>query len=348
MAVKKKVLIFACGAVVAGIVLLAYEIFLPHTAFRGKKEVIVAPGMGSRVIGGLLKKEGFIGSRWAFVFYVSARGEAPRLKPGEYVFFETAAIPDIARDLVVGSARERAITIPEGWSTSDIARYFAEQNIAPASAAQSFFAHPPEQMIRAVSFLAARPPAGSLEGYLFPDTYRVFDDATLESIALKMLDNFDRKLTPDLRQEIARQRKTIADVVIMASLLEKEVVLDNDRAIAAGILWKRLDAGIPLQVDATVVYAKTQLGSGASKLGGGARKNGKISLADTNIDSPYNTYKYRGLPQGPISNPGLSAIRAAVYPKSSPYLYYLSAPDGRTIFSRTLEEHNTAKAKYLR
>ncbi|MFY9462813.1 MAG: endolytic transglycosylase MltG, partial [Candidatus Sungiibacteriota bacterium] len=107
------------------------------------------------------------------------------------------------------------------------------------------------------------------------------------------------------------------------------------------VLWKRLNAGIPLQVDATIAYAKLQITN--YKL----QKNIKISAVDKKINSPYNTYKYRGLPAGPIANPGLSAIRAAIYPKQSPYLYYLSAPDGRTIFSRTLDEHNAAKIKYL-
>jgi UPF0755 protein len=104
--------------------------------------------------------------------------------------------------------------------------------------------------------------------------------------------------------------------------------------LVSGILWKRLEQGMPLQVDATVTFIT-------------GKKTVKVTRSDLGIDSPYNTYKYRGLPQGPIANPGLAAIRAAVYPQKSPYLYYLSAPDGRTVFSRTLEEHNQAKARYL-
>ena len=121
----------------------------------------------------------------------------------------------------------------------------------------------------------------------------------------------------------------------MASLIEKEVISDNDRALVSGILWKRIDNGIPLQVDATVTYII-------------GKKTTKISIEETKIDSPYNTYAYKGLPIGPIANPGLSAIHAALYPKSSSYLYYLSASDGTTIYSRTFEEHNKAKVKYLR
>jgi len=152
---------------------------------------------------------------------------------------------------------------------------------------------------------------------------------------MKMLANFDEKITPDLRKEITKQKKTIFEIITMASLIEKEVAMDEDRAIVSGILWKRIKLGIPLQVDATITYIT-------------GKNNTKISLNDTKINSPYNTYKYRGLPPGPIANPGIAAIRAAIFPKSSPYLFYLSAPDGRTIFSKTLEEHNTAKTRYLR
>jgi len=320
---------------------LTYEIYLSHTTFRGKKEVVVAQGLGSRAIGALLKQEGVISSKWAFVMYVSLRSEASSLKPGRYEFLDNATIPEIARDLIAGAAREHAITIPEGWTSRDIARFFAEQNIAPEDTAMQFLAHPPEDFVRRFVFLSELPRGAGLEGYLFPDTYRVFDSAALQDIAAKMLENFDRKMALDLRAEISRQKKTIFEIITMASLIEKEVASDQDRAVVSGILWKRLSAGIPLQVDATVVYVRNHRSEIINRVS-------KISLTDKKIDSPYNTYRYRGLPPGPIANPGLSAIRAAIYPKPSSYLYYLSAPDGRTIFSRTLDEHNAAKAKYLR
>ena len=343
-----KIVAAACALLIVGIAALAYEIHLPHTEFRGKKEIVIAQGIGSRSIGALLKEEGVIASKWAFVSYVSLRGEASGLKPGRYIFFETAAIPDIALDLVAGASREREITIPEGWNSGDIAAYLGGEGAGDAEAARRLFTYPPRALLARFPSLADMPVSAGLEGYLFPDTYRVFQDAELEGIVVKMLENFGRRLTPGLREEIARQKKKIFEIITMASLVEKEVVSEEDRAIVSGILWKRLDAGIPLQVDATIAYAKTQLGNEVSKLKGGVRGNGKISLADTKIESPYNTYKYRGLPPGPIANPGLSAIRAAIYPKKSPYLYYLSASDGRTISSRTLEEHNAAKEKYLR
>ena len=150
-----------------------------------------------------------------------------------------------------------------------------------------------------------------------------------------MLQNFDAKFSNDLRQETLHQNHTTFEIITIASLIEKEVASDSDRALVSGILWKRMKLNIPLQVDATVLYARP-------------KRIGKVTLADTKINSPYNTYRYTGLPPAPIANPGLSAIRAALYPKKSPYLYYLSTPDGKTIFSKTREEHNRAKAKYLK
>ena len=329
---------------------LVYEIYLPHPAFTGAKRVEIMPGMGSRVIAALLKKQGVISSKWAFVAYVSLRGQASQLKPGTYHFFDTETIPQISSELIQGVNNEELIIIPEGWSTRDIAEYFRERGIGAGGDPADFFAHPPLDLIKKFSFFAGMPAGAGLEGFLFPDTYRIFHDAILRDIAEKMLENFDRKLTPDLRAEIARRKKSIFEIITMASLIEKEVASDTDRTMVSGILWKRLDAGIPLQVDATVVYAKQQATSdkGQGTRGKKQENKTKISLEDTKINSPYNTYRFGGLPPGPIANPGLSAIRAAVYPNQSAYLYYLSAPDGHSIFSKTLDEHNAAKAKYLR
>ena len=296
------------------IIFFAYEIRIPHTAFHGTKQIEIVPGLGSRKIGELLKHEGLIRSKWAFVTYVSLRGEASYLKPGAYAFKDNATIPAIAHDLISGAA-ELSITIPEGWTSKEIAAYLDQQSITPTK-----------------DFEKA---SAGLEGYLFPDTYRFFKHTPVEQVVIKMLQNFDAKFSNDLRQETLHQNHTTFEIITIASLIEKEVASDSDRALVSGILWKRMKLNIPLQVDATVLYARP-------------KRIGKVTLADTKINSPYNTYRYTGLPPAPIANPGLSAIRAALYPKKSPYLYYLSTPDGKTIFSKTREEHNRAKAKYLK
>lgn len=334
---QKKILGMALVFSLLFLVLVANEIYRPHTAFSDSKSVEVPAGLGSRKIAELLKKEGVIRSKWTFVIYVSLKGQATSLKPGTYAFGRYT-IPEIVRDLVQGGPSERTITIPEGWSLKDIGEYFEKENIF--SGADFRTAAKSQKWQEEFDFLKDKPTISSLEGYLFPDTYRIFQNADAEEVIIKMLNNFGRKLSSELRAEISRQQKTIFEIVIMASLIEKEVSSDEDRALVSGVLWKRLEKGIGLQVDATITYILAQRQKTKDQ-------SGRISIEDTKIDSPYNTYKYRGLPKGPIANPGLSAIKAAIYPKDSPYLYYLSAPDGRTIFSKTLDEHNLAKAKYL-
>jgi UPF0755 protein len=189
-------------------------------------------------------------------------------------------------------------------------------------------------------FLKQASAISGLEGYLFPDTYYMFKNARSEDITDVFLQNFDKKITQEIRDDITRSKKNLHDIIIMASLIEREVISDEDRKMVSGILWNRLRIGIPLQVDATISYVKKQYNIASAP-------SGRISHTDLLLQSPYNTYLHRGLPAGPIGNPGLSAIMAAIHPTPSIYLYYLSTPDGRTIFSRTLEEHNKAKHKYL-
>jgi UPF0755 protein len=150
-----------------------------------------------------------------------------------------------------------------------------------------------------------------------------------------MLDNFDVKLTDDLRQEIKRQKKTIFEVMTMASLIEKEVKSYQDKQMVSGIFWKRLNARVSIDSCASISYI---LGEDKKQ----------YSYDDTRTPSPFNTYINAGLPLGPISNPGIESIKAAIYPKDSAFWYFLSAPDGKTIFSKTFAEHNIAKAKYLK
>lgn len=321
--------------IVIATIALGYEIRTPHTAFSGTKKIEIAPGLGSRKIGVLLKQEGIIRSKWAFVTYVSLRNEASDLKPGIYAFNDRATIAEIAKGIIAGGA-ELTITIPEGWTAKEIGAYLDRQGIVRQQDFETITGpNAPLIFLETLAFFKEKPAHGGLEGYLFPDTYRFYTGTPAQDVAIRMLENFDGKFADELRKETLRQHRTIHEVITMASLIEKEAALDADREIVSGILWKRLNLGIPLQVDATLVFIT-------------GRKNAKVLYADTAIDSPYNTYKYKGLPKGPIANPGLSAIHAALHPKASPYLYYLSAPDGHIIFSRTLKEHNIAKAKYIK
>ena len=182
-------------------------------------------------------------------------------------------------------------------------------------------------------FLLSKPRNLDLEGYLFPDTYRIFRDASIKDVVQRTLNNFDQKLTPELRNEIERQGKTIHDIITLASILEKEVSTDYDRAMVADIFYKRIKIGMPLQADSTVNYVT-------------GKSESRSTIIDTKTDDPYNTYKYKGLPPGPICNPSLSAIKAAIYPKANNYYYFLTTPDGQVIYSQTHDQHVAAKAKY--
>jgi UPF0755 protein len=232
---------------------------------------------------------------------------------------------EIASKMANGDVIRDRIVIFEGWGTNDIGKYLESRDICKQD---YFISLTKKDYSDKFNFLGDKPKNVNLEGYLFPDTYEIAKQETCEDILSAMLANFGQKLTPALRTEIKNQKKSIFDIVTMASMIEKEVKSLDDKKIVSGILWKRIAIGMPLQLDATIVYITG---------------NPKVSTKDTQINSPYNTYKYYGLPKGPISNPGIDSITAAIYPTQTNYLYYLT--DGKTIFSETLEQHNTAKAK---
>lgn len=280
--------------------------FPKNSGLTEEKLFLIEKGQNLFQIAKNLEKEGLIKNRFFFDFYVIIKSAQNKLQAGEYYLNPSMDIAEIAKKIISGDVAKIVVTIPEGFTVKQI-----EER------------------------LGLKLPGENLEGFLFPDTYQFPLRVTGEEVVKKMKDNFEKKLTKELREEIKRQGKTIFEIVTMASLLEKEVKTKEDKELVSGILWKRLKNKIPLQVDATIIYIT-------------GKKTTKISIEETKIDSPYNTYKYLGLPKGPICNPGLESILAAIYPKDSDYWYYLSTPEGKTIFSKTLEEHNLAKVRYLK
>lgn len=328
--------------------LIWQSIYLPKD-FTNKENFLFAikKGEGGKDIASRLERQSIIKSGLVFRLYAFSKDKARELKAGAYLLSPSMSIPKIIEKIAGGDVVKEKITIIEGWDLRDIARELENNGIFQAEELFEIAGFPmtdyskntnlpqPKDFSGDYGFLRDKPKNLTLEGYLFPDTYLINSADGLEEIIKKMLGNFDRKLTEDLRQEIKKQGKSIFETVTMASLLEKEVRSFEDRQIVAGTLWKRLGNNMPLQVDAAVSYIT-------------GKKTTRISKTETRIDSLYNTYEYPGLPLGPICNPGLDSIKAALYPKDSPYWYYLSTPAGETIFSRTLEEHNAAKAKYLK
>jgi UPF0755 protein len=292
----------------------------------------IKKGEGAIKIAENLEKEGLIKSRLLFLLFTFLKNQTKNLKAGIYYLSPSMTIPEIMEKIVKGEVASQKITIIEGWSKKEIGEYLEKLNLIKK---EDFENAIKKDYSQEFDFLKDKPRGADLEGYLFPDTYEIKLGESAEEIVKKMLKNFGDKLTPDLQKEIKKQNKKIFEILILASLLEKEVKTKEDKELVAGILWKRLENKMPLQVDATITYIT-------------GKKTTKISIEETQIDNPYNTYKYLGLPPGPICNPGLESILAAIYPKESDYWYYLSAPDGKTIFSKTLQEHNIAKAKYLK
>jgi UPF0755 protein len=329
---KKIILLFLLTLfVILGGVYIWQGIYQPINQ-SSKEEIIfsIKKGEGTKEIAINLEKERLIKTATLFRIYTIFKGTSARLQAGEYLVSPSMSIPEITQIFVSGDVIEEQITIIEGWNLKDLSEYLGERGFDK----DQFLESTKKDFSGEFDFLKDKPRNLDLEGYLFPDTYEIRKDGTLEEIINKALQNFDKKLTQELRQEIEKQNKTIFEIIIMASLLEKEVKTTEDKKIVSGILWNRIKNGMPLQVDATISFIT-------------GKKGVDISIEEIKIDSPYNTYKYRGLPLGPISNPGFESIRAAIYPESSDYWYYLSTPEGVTIFSRTLEEHNLAKAKYL-
>jgi len=249
---------------------------------------------------------------------------------------------------------EDTIKILEGWTSRDINQYFKQTGRWPGDEFLQTAGFPqidyrrnktlpePKDFSSEFSFLADKPKYYGLEGYLFPDTYRVYASSTAAEVVEKMLDNFNKKLTPKMRADIKEQGKTIYEIITLASIVEKEAPIDNqtgnnrDARIIAGIFLNRLEIGQGLQSDATLSYIYSD-------------NNPTHSGSELENSSPYNTYKYRGLPPGPICNPGIIAIEAAIYPIKTDYNYFLT-PKGKeeVIYSRTYEEHLQNKYKYLK
>ena len=230
---------------------------------------------------------------------------------------------------------ENQVTLIEGLTLEQMAEVLVEEGVI--SLPDEFIVATSKGLARFVdrfSFLESKPADQDLEGYLFPDTYRFFKDSTIDEIVVKILENFDNKLDAEMRSAIADSGRTIHEVVTLASIVEREVRGQQDQATVAGLFTNRLDINLALQADSTINYI-TKSGRDRS------------TLADLEIDSPYNTYKYPGLPPGPISNPGLSALQAALYPDETDFLYFLTDSEGGVHYATSFEGHQQNRQLYL-
>ncbi|SRR6266481_1431501 len=310
----------AFGCLLMGFFLSLFLSALGPIAGSSGAIIEVKSGERFRDIATALYDAHLIKSRFAFELLAIITGSANKLKPGMYTFRGDMSTGDILKELTSGAHREVAVTIPEGSTLYEIADHLEGAGVLPAK------------------MFIAQAEAGRLEGRLFPDTYNFFTESSPDEVFKKFADNFQA------RTDVYRVDgdKAFASRLVVASLLEKEVPEEHDRRIVAGIIKKRLSLRMPLQIDSTICYIKEQ------KTKNGAEPCYPLASLDFKIDSPYNTYLYKGLPPLPIGNPGTASLDAAGNPLATPYLYYLSDPKTKkTIFSETLDEQAQNRVKYL-
>lgn len=289
----------------------------PPTHFPLKTPIKIEEGSTLSAAAKTLKRAGAIRSPSVFTHTIKTRFEDRPIQAGTYYFTEVLDAEGVASALVDGTSMlpPLQIVIPEGLRIDQIDELVASQH----------------DSISLGDFARA---AGSGEGYLFPDTYYVPEEYTAAELVELMQETFFERLT-EIESELASSPYEISDIITMASLLEREANSEESKKLVAGILWKRLENDMPLQVDAVFEYIYK-------------RSAADLTSEDLLIDSPYNTYKNRGLPPTPIVNPGLESIRAALDPTASDYWYYITAPDGTFYYAKTFEEHKANIARYLR
>ncbi|MFA6307947.1 MAG: endolytic transglycosylase MltG [Patescibacteria group bacterium] len=297
------------------------------------KTFVVRDGQGVNAISEELYDANLIKNKFVFETWLWFKKSESKIIAGVYDVPANISISHLRNLFILGPGQSQyAVTLIEGW-TRDLMRQTLDEAEIDSARFMSLSSQASDWQ-KDYDFLADVPNGASLEGYIFPDTYFVDQSTSEEVLIKKTLNNFDKKLTQDIRAEIKKQDKTIFEVITLASIVEREVPNAEDKKMVADIFLKRLEAGIGLQSDATVNYVT---GKGLAQ----------PTYADLEIDSPYNTYKYRGLPPGPISNPGIDSIKAVVYPTANDYYYFLTTKDGEVIYSKDYDEHLVNKAKYL-
>jgi peptidoglycan lytic transglycosylase G len=303
---------------------LAWQLHAPLTppAVTG---LLLRPGYSTRRIAAELKKAGVIRNESVFLLW-HVWHPKPSLKAGEYVFEKKASLAQVYGRIARGDIYFHVVTIPEGYTMFDIAQTMEDAKLGSAAD----FLRIAETETQLISDLA--PEAKSLEGYLFPNTYEFTRTQSLEEMAAEMVHQF---------RQVAQQIGLTSDVnkiVTMASIVEKETAAPEERPRVASVYYNRLARRMALDADPSVIYAELLAGT----------YQGSLHHADMTVNSPYNTYRFAGLPPGPIGNPGKSALEAALHPESTDFLYFVSDGNGHHRFARSIEEHNRNVAAYRR
>ena len=316
-------------AVVGG---LSSELHFPYyNAEQDETFIYIPPGANAAKVAGLLKDQGLLNTKLPFRLWLRRNGFDRSLKAGEYRFSGKSTPIEIAERLLRGDVYFRSITIPEGLTALETVELLARGGFGERERLEAL-------LLRVDLIWDLNPSAQNLEGYLFPETYRFGRRNNEEAIISAMVDQFRYRMSKILEVSPLPNGWTAARIITLASMIEKEVKTPSEQPIVASVLFNRLRLNMMLGIDATIIYAMKLAGTW----------NGNIRRSDLQMESPYNTYIHSDLPPGPICNPGESAIRAALNPEKTDYLYYVSKNDGTHQFSKDLRSHNNAVNLYQR
>jgi UPF0755 protein len=306
---------------------LQSEVSQPLETTSGSSTIVyIKPRTGVQEIAQILRDAQVIQSRWAFLALAYIQGSLTRLHAGEYEFTRGMSLRAILQKLEAGRVITYQVTIPEGFAAQDIARLLAGERLVDYDRFMAVVNDP--KVVESLGFSG-----GALEGYLFPDTYRLTRGTKEEEIIRIMVNRFREAAPKDIEAQAKRLNLDVHAVVTLASLIEKEAKLDRERPLVAAVFHNRLRRNMPLQSDPTAVYGSP-----------GPRR--KITPLDLRRKSAYNTYLIPGLPPGPITNPGLASLMAALNPAPVKFLYFVSKNDGSHSFSWTLSQHAEAVRRY--
>jgi UPF0755 protein len=297
---------------------------MPFKDYGGAEQFVeIEPGTAPAAIGRRLVESGVVRDIWTWRIALWRSGASTRLQAGEYRFDRPLNVDQVIGVLARGEVYLRTITFPEGLTIRQMARLYETRGLGTAAAFTQAAADP-------APIAALDPQARDLEGYLFPDTYTVPRRMSAADLVGQMASRFTTMWTPDLQAAAGALGLTVRQAVTLASLVEKETARPDERATVSAVYHNRLRIRMGLQCDPTVIYALERAG----------RYTGNLTRADLSFDSPYNTYRYAGLPPGPIAAPGRASLAAAVQPADVPYVYFVSRNDGSHAFASSLDEHN--------
>lgn len=328
----KTFLIFPLLVLLLSSFLGGWLLWVPPPGIPPTKTVYIKKGMHLKQVSALLQGEGIVRSRHFFVLLATALGKKAKIRAGEYEFQSKMAPLEVLDVLVTGQVKRHLITIPEGYTLAQIAQLLDDQKIVER---EEFFQKVSSPALIASLGLSSLPagPGVTLEGYLFPETYHLYREMDPEEVIRMMIHQFKKIFGPELSSRVPLAGMSERDVVILASIIEKETSLPEEKPLVSAVFHNRLSRRMPLQSDPTVIYGIRDF-------------NGNLTKEDLLRPTPYNTYLRGGLPPGPICNPGRDSLAAALNPAPVPYLYFVSKNDGAHYFSSDLEDHNHAVWRY--